>query len=274
MVEKRVMFEGKETDYVVRDDGTVWNKKTGRQLKGTLARNEYPSVQLVLGGKPTSIMIHRLIAEYFCENPEGYNCVSHIDNDPMNNKPENLIWAPHQKGTKSEQRFQRKQEKKLTEEELAMEWKPINNSDYTINKDGTVADLRLKERKSLINRNGYKRVAINGNLFSVHILVWEAFNGPIPQGMVIDHIDSNRANNKLSNLRMITQSENMQNAMEHGHKCQVKVLQEDAEGNIIKEYPSIQRAADACGMSREYFVRFLDCGRECCGYYFKRKPKN
>lgn len=42
----------------------------------------------------------------------------------------------------------------------------------------------------------------------VHYLVAEAFLGTRPDGMDVDHIDSNRANNSLSNLRYIPIKEN------------------------------------------------------------------
>lgn len=42
----------------------------------------------------------------------------------------------------------------------------------------------------------------------VHQLVWESFNGPVPQGFVIDHCDGNKYNNHLSNLQLLTPSEN------------------------------------------------------------------
>lgn len=44
---------------------------------------------------------------------------------------------------------------------------------------------------------------------SVHRLVWEAFNGPIPEGYEINHLDENGLNNKLSNLVLVTHSENI-----------------------------------------------------------------
>jgi hypothetical protein len=37
------------------------------------------------------------------------------------------------------------------------------------------------------------------------------FNGPIPDGMFIDHFDQDRQNNKISNLRLVTRSENNSN---------------------------------------------------------------
>ena len=44
-----------------------------------------------------------------------------------------------------------------------------------------------------------------------HRIVWEAFNGKIPAGLEIDHIDRDKHNNTLSNLRLVTHSENCLN---------------------------------------------------------------
>jgi len=42
-----------------------------------------------------------------------------------------------------------------------------------------------------------------------HRLVYEAFAGKIPEGLEIDHIDGNKSNNNLTNLRAINRSQNM-----------------------------------------------------------------
>lgn len=46
----------------------------------------------------------------------------------------------------------------------------------------------------------------------VHRIVAENFLGKIGKGMEIDHIDGNRNNNKLSNLRIVTHKENIKSA--------------------------------------------------------------
>lgn len=43
-----------------------------------------------------------------------------------------------------------------------------------------------------------------------HRVVYEAFVGKIKNGLVIDHIDGDKHNNKVDNLRMVTHSENCQ----------------------------------------------------------------
>ena len=44
--------------------------------------------------------------------------------------------------------------------------------------------------------------------YKVHRLVWMAFNGPIPKGMQINHIDEVKTNNNIVNLSLVTPSEN------------------------------------------------------------------
>ncbi len=54
---------------------------------------------------------------------------------------------------------------------------------------------------------GYKKIALTKDgkrkYYWVHRLVWEAFNGPIPEELEIDHIDGNPSNNSLYNLRAV-----------------------------------------------------------------------
>lgn len=85
--------------------------------------------------------------------------------------------------------------------------------------DGDLLTLRPTSRKAegepvgyTCRRSGYVRFRHNtGNLY-VHRLVWEMHNGPIPQGMQIDHINGKRDDNRIENLRLVTQQVNLRNA--------------------------------------------------------------
>jgi hypothetical protein len=49
---------------------------------------------------------------------------------------------------------------------------------------------------------------------AVHRAMWEAFVGPIPKGMEINHKNLDRADNRLENLELLTHRENVQHAFD------------------------------------------------------------
>lgn len=54
-------------------------------------------------------------------------------------------------------------------------------------------------------------VRLNGQLYLAHRIIWEMVNGPIPDGMLVDHKDGNPWNNKLDNIRLATPAQNAMN---------------------------------------------------------------
>jgi len=62
------------------------------------------------------------------------------------------------------------------------------------------------------NNLGYLRVQFKKKRYYVHRVIWEYFNGPIPTGYEIDHIDGNPCNNKIENLRLLTHIQNLHSA--------------------------------------------------------------
>jgi hypothetical protein len=58
--------------------------------------------------------------------------------------------------------------------------------------------------------DGYTQVMINGKLYRAHRLAWLYEHGAWPVD-IIDHVDQDRSNDRISNLRECSQSENQRN---------------------------------------------------------------
>ena len=72
--------------------------------------------------------------------------------------------------------------------------------------------IKIGEEAFRYDENGYKRLTINKKLTSCHRIIWEMHNGDIPKGMCIDHINRVRDDNRIENLRLVTQTENALNS--------------------------------------------------------------
>jgi len=92
------------------------------------------------------------------------------------------------------------------------------NEEYQVyvSDDGKIISKTRGECKLEQIHNGYERWSTFRKdrkrlRILVHRLVWETFNGQIPDGMEIDHINRIRNDNRLCNLRCVTHPENMAN---------------------------------------------------------------
>lgn len=56
------------------------------------------------------------------------------------------------------------------------------------------------------------RVNINGSIYYAHRIIWAIVNGNLDPTLVIDHLDGNPHNNKITNLLPKTQADNNRNA--------------------------------------------------------------
>jgi hypothetical protein len=83
--------------YEVSDRGEVRNSRTGRLLApfGRRDGSEYLYVCLRAGGKKSNVLVHRLVAKAFVENPdpETKTQVNHKDECKRNNCAYNLEWV-------------------------------------------------------------------------------------------------------------------------------------------------------------------------------------
>lgn len=87
------------------------------------------------------------------------------------------------------------------------------DSRYIVSSTGEVFDKSLnrylkKSKQSL----GYTQICIHGRLKYLHRVVAQVFI-PNPEGKKeVDHIDYNRSNNNVDNLRWVTRSENLKHS--------------------------------------------------------------
>lgn len=80
-----------------------------------------------------------------------------------------------------------------------------------VSKDGIIYRLKngiLELCKISCNNYGYLLCTVNSHTVYVHRMVYETFNGEIPEGYEIDHINFVRDDNRLSNLQLLTRIEN------------------------------------------------------------------
>jgi len=104
---------------------------------------------------------------------------------------------------------------------------------------------------------GYKRIRVNGTLYLAHRLAWLLRYGCFPLGQ-IDHINGNRGDNRIGNLRDATNSIN---------GCNTKLREDNTSGimGVVWSRTINRWTARACD---EGEIIYLGCTRDffeaCC----------
>lgn len=109
-----VKIEGFE-NYEVSNLGKVRNIKSGRILKPRLHREGYLRHALYKNNKQKNLLLHRILATAFIDNPEEKPCVNHIDENKLNNDLRNLEWCTAKENAIHGTRIKRIAEKRSIE---------------------------------------------------------------------------------------------------------------------------------------------------------------
>lgn len=150
----------------------------------------------------------------------------------------------------------------------------------------------ISEKKQYFNGKHYwkqKRTGyyVNANMspHSLHRQVWIYHNGEIPKGLVIDHIDRDKDNNQIDNLRLVSLSENNKNISEQEKQRRIewmdkirpltKEWHKSEEGRkwhsrhgveVYSKRPPIKKICAHCGKefwTTQYSKTTRFCGENC-----------
>jgi uncharacterized FAD-dependent dehydrogenase len=98
-------------------------------------------------------------------------------------------------------------------------WKDIKDFEglYQVSSLGNIKNIKTNRVfNGYIQNTGYPTVTLKNKKYSIHRLVALAFIDNPLQKPQVNHIDSDRTNNKVENLEWCTHSENMQHAFKVG----------------------------------------------------------
>lgn len=265
-------YENELTNYKISSYGRVYNAKTNKFVTGTSNRNEYHSTQLSLNGKPVTFPTHRLVALTFLPNPNNYTVVDHIDRNKFNNHAENLRWVSVKENANNRERKKDIQKACYYDGDLSTFEEVVgSNGKFLVNKDG----LFIKSNTYRIikggERNGYRRLLCDGKWHSMHRLVWETFNGFIENDMVIDHINGIRDDNRLENLRLVSQLKNVENGYDNGHSSQKKIYQYSLDGEFLAVFERLCQATEVTKTSAPAISSAAKRGGTCGGFLWSFK---
>ena len=154
---------GYEGLYEVSDHGRVrsldrtvsyskeWNRRlSGRVLKSPLSVNGgYPQVRLTKNNRGSTKSIHRLVLEAFVGPcPEGMQAC-HYDDDPTNNRLENLRWGTRSHNERDKLRNGNHNNAKKTHCPQGHEYTPENTYLYRGRRDCRICKLERNRKSQL-----------------------------------------------------------------------------------------------------------------------------
>ena len=235
---KEVEVKELEKDHFARSDGSLYRLlKNGTKKELTQTKQEFG---MIINSRVNhvikNVFVHDLIAKNFKLNKNNHDDkVRHIDGDILNNNIHNLEYVNNLYEFNTEKRIH-----------SGLDMMNINHKLW-VRSDGNIIEFNYKTSEYSIKKikqdyQGYIsiNVVINGTRVSkkVHRLVAEIFIDKIDGKDFVDHINEDKTDNSVGNLRWCTQNENIEyyntkNGKNHklAHRQKIK----DDTKNLLKE---------------------------------------
>lgn len=160
-----------------------------------------------------------------------------------------------------------------------MIWKTVEEYPYyEVSDNGDVRAKKTKRKmKPQVDKDGYLYVKLydkNNNKYKhyrIHRLVLETFLGNPEDKPEVDHINKDRSDNRLENLRWVTRKEN-DSFVKHPY-CKTSyikrpVIQINKRGEIVGRYESMAEAQKKTGCNNSYISAVCQGKRHTCGGYY------
>jgi hypothetical protein len=159
-------------------------------------------------------------------------------------------------------------------------FKPIINYEdrYLISEDARIYSIVFD--KFLENNNGqhdYNHVKLVDSNFKrkgylLHRLVYCTYNNlPLNSNIIIDHIDQNKTNNNLSNLRILSKSENSKNRIKKSQITHNPIMQYDKDNKFIEAHHSLSKISKKLHYDPKTIKKILNLNILCKnGFFWKQ----
>jgi len=286
--------------YEISNFGRIRNKNNKYIANLNLTDNGYQCAKFQQNTKPITIVIHRMVGKYFIPNLENKPDILHIDKNKLNNKADNLKWVfkyefnaymnkitnemINEKNTNYKSSLEKKYkiDQNKTKINVVEEWKQLkDNPKYQISNFGFIKHIKTGKIRECTIVGGYNTVTINKKTIRLNILVASHFI-EIPKelkdidNIVVDHIDNNKLNDKVDNLRWFTQSDNVHsyNVNYRSYDNCKTVLQYDKQDNFIKEWDNVMDIIKAHPTFHESGIRSVCTNKSITAFNYKWKYKD
>lgn len=141
---------------------------------------------------------------------------------------------------------------------------------YYITDLGKVLNSKGHVMFTCVVNSGYETIHCQGKHFTIHRLVAKYFCEGYKEGLVVDHINNDRLDNRATNLHWVTPDDNMRDVIERGRNdtatarkalkkrrnTPVYMLDKNTE-KIIHKFSSIREASKATGTSEHEISSYL-----------------
>lgn len=222
-----------------KDGGLFWKKTSSKRYKigdraGHLSKNGTGERKVFINKKPTleKYIIYNM---FYGDIPDGFEI--HRHNMMLNdNRIENLYLKE-----KPEVYRHYKLSKELIDQ-------------YIYIKDGEIYRVYGDTKTGRVLKNSYYMITIGprtsgkkSKRFLEHKVIWMYYNGDIPDGFEIDHINQDKLDNRIENLRCVPKHVNLSNnkAKNYSYNKKYKIWKCEIMRNGVVYRTRVKTEADA-----------------------------